>query len=44
MRRKCCAYACRANSDGEKINTEDPGKKLSVFHLPTDTEERKKWI
>ena len=44
MPRKCSAYACRANYDGEKINTEKRGKKLSVYYLPTDTEERRKWI
>ena len=44
MPRKCCAYACRANYDSEKNDTEDPGKKLSAFRLPTDTEERRKWI
>ena len=44
MPRKCCAYACRANYDGEKINTEEPSKKLSVYCLPTDTEEKRKWI
>ena len=30
--------------DCEKINTEDPGKKLSVYRLPADTEERRKSI
>ena len=42
MPRKCCAYTCRANYDCEKINTEDSGKKLSVYRLPADTEERRK--
>ena len=42
MPRKCSAYECRAKCDGEKINTEDPGKKLSVYRLPTDAEERRK--
>ena len=44
MPRKCCAYTCRANCDCEKINTEDSGKKQSVYRLPADTEERRKWI
>ena len=44
MLRKCCAYACRTNYDRKTNNTEDPGKKLSVNRLPTDTEERRKWM
>ena len=44
MPRKCCAYTCRAKCDCEKINTEDSGKKQSVYRLPADTEERRKWI
>ena len=44
MPRKCCAYICRANCDCEKINTEDSAKKQSVYRLPADTEERRKWI
>ena len=44
MPRKCFAYACRANCDCEKNYTEDPGKKLSTYRLPADTEERRKWI
>ena len=43
MPRKCCAYTCRASNECEKINTEDSGKKLSVYRLPADTEERRKW-
>ena len=41
---KCWAYACRATYDSEKINAENPGKKLSVYRLLTDTEEIRKWI
>ena len=44
MPRKCCAYTCRANCECEKINIEDSGKKQSVYRLPADTEERRKWI
>ena len=45
MPRKCCANTSRANCDCEKINTEDSGKKKqSVYRLPADTEERRKWI
>ena len=44
MPRKCCVYACKTNYDSKKCSATSSCEKIPMFRLPSDKEEKNKWI
>ena len=40
----CCVYACETNYDSKKCSATSSCKKIPVYRLPSDEEEKNKWI
>ena len=44
MSRKCCVYGCKTNYDRKKCSATSSCEKIPVYRLPSDEQEKNKWI